>query len=231
MEEQLTKKLKNSLPTTIVFVLLVVIAGGMISMCILLMMVPGSKCLNAGEPMAVGDVWKEENRFAVWIDEVTEVPAEAVPAQYVATARAGMRYLDVRFSFENIDFPGDLTEQYDSVEPFQVSVNVVGQNSDGENLFKADTQWVPADVVQVLGADSCGVTYDRAVLDGARVAVTEGVTARDNHLYLAVNETSEAYEQLRQVSIRFRVEVERLSTEAGVYYQQRFLLPLTELGL
>lgn len=173
--------------------------------------IPATQNLNGNqETLAVDEVWTVDGQFSIWIDHVSELSGDVVKEEYGEIwEAAGKRYLDVSFSFQNLGFPGlkvgdQWKTDYLSVEAFARTM-ANKDEAKGTNL-------------QTVGQES----YHTAVQDGAEVPVTSGMTATDNHLIVAVDETESAFH------VHFCVDAEVPSSEALWFYAQDFLVPIAD---
>ncbi len=169
--------------------------------------IPATQNLNRNqEALTVEDVWTVDGQFSIWIDDVSEISGDLVQKEYGEVGEIeGKRYLDVSFSFQNIGFPGlkkgDQWEtDYLSVE---ASARTIAENDEAKESK-----------LQTFGQE----VYHTAVQDGAEVPVTIGITASDNHMIVAVDETESAF------YVHFCVDAEVPSSEALWFYAQDFLV-------
>lgn len=169
--------------------------------------IPATQNLNRNqEALAVENVWTVDGQFSIWIDEVSEISGDFVEKEYGEIwEAAGKRYFDVSFSFQNIGFPG--LKVGDQWETDYLSVEASARTMTENDEAKGTK-------LQTFGQEA----YYTAVQDGTEVPATIGITASDNHMIVAIDETERGF------YVHFCVDAEVPSTEALWYYAQDFLV-------
>lgn len=159
---------------------------------------------NDTEALTMGEVWTEEEKFEVWIDDIVPISKKVAYEEYGFAENAEMNYVDISFSYRNIDFPG--YKQEDKI-------------ISGELCLSALVSCVDQNGEQVSGWLSSRTEpwYETAELDGVEVPVTKGITSSNNHIIVKLNEDVAA------IDISFQIPAK----ESYTIYRRSFLLPVS----